>query len=264
MKSAVAKHLHIRWTGPFSVAALLFLATMLVPGCKHEPVEPPIVDDGGGGGGGTQPLVDDSLWLTTQPPINSTPCAPGSVYFQNTVFPILVAYCTTSGCHGAPSPQDGVGLFNYAVIMDQVQPGDPGNSDLWDRGINETGNDAMPPSDHPQLTPAQEQAIFDWIQQGAPNNACNSCDTTVISYASDIRPIFQNKCNGCHGGQNVQGGWDFTNDQVVRSATLSNAVEGAVKHLPGYSHMPPYEDDSFLPACDIIKLMKWKRAGAPL
>jgi hypothetical protein len=40
-------------------------------------------------------------------------------------------------------------------------------------------------------------------------------------------------------------------------------LEGSIKHLGNYSHMPPYVDDSYLPACDIYKFMIWARNGAP-
>lgn len=237
------------------MVALAFTLGLAIPGCKHEPIGPLFTDDGGGGGG----LVDDGLWLA---PINTDPCDPNTVYFQNTVFPLLVSYCTTAGCHDAVTLENGVGLFSYASIMQQVDPGNPGNSDLWDNGIVDN-NDPMPPSGSPQLTAAQEQAIYNWILQGAPNNGCNDCDTTNVTYSADIAPIFSAKCTGCHGGSAPDGNLDLTQWSTCNMIAVNTMLEGSIKHLGNYSHMPPYEDDSYLPACDIHKFMIWARNGAP-
>lgn len=225
------------------------------PGCKHEPIELPVVDDGGGGGnnGG---LVDPGLWIT---PINTDPCSPDSVYFQNTVFPLLVSYCASAGCHDNITHAEGVRLYDYAHIMNDVEPGSPGQSNIWSDGIQ----DGMPPQGHPQTTSAQEQAIYQWILQGAQNNSCNGCDTTNVTYSATIRPIFQNKCVGCHGGNNPSGGLNLTTWSACNTIALNSQLEGTVKHLTNYSPMPPFVDGSYLPACDIYKLMIWKRQGAP-
>jgi len=236
--------------------ALVTGLVLSVAGCKHEPIDPLFTDDGGGGGGG---LVDDGLWMA---PINTDPCDPNTVYFQNTVFPLLVSYCTTAGCHDAITAEDGVGLFSYSSIMQQVDPGDPGNSDLWDKGIADP-DEPMPPSGNPQLTPAQEQAIYDWILQGAPNNNCNSCDTTNVTYSGTIAPLFAAKCSGCHSGNTPDGNLDLSQWSTCNTIALNTMLEGAIKHLGNYAHMPPYEDDSYLPACDIHKFMIWQRNGAP-
>ena len=239
-----------------SAAGLAILAfIMLLPGCKHEQVEPLFTDDGGGGD-----LVDDSLWVA---PINSDPCDPNTIYFENTVFPLLVSYCTTAGCHNvATDDNEQVRLTSYSTIMDQVDPGNPSNSDLWDNGIV-NNNSPMPPSGSPQLTPAQEQAIYNWILQGAPSNSCNACDTTNVTYSADSAPIFSAKCNGCHGGNAPDGNLDLTQWSTCNLIAVNTMLEGSIKHLGNYAHMPPYVDDSYLPACDIYKLMIWARNGAP-
>jgi hypothetical protein len=68
-----------------------FFAT-LHQSCKHAPLIP--VDN--------NPIdpID-----TTQNPIDTVatgiPCSPDTVYFQNTILPMLIANCTQSGCHNA-------------------------------------------------------------------------------------------------------------------------------------------------------------------
>lgn len=58
-----------------------------------------------------------------------------------------------------------------------------------------------------------------------------------LSYAADIKPIFENHCNNCHsnGGR---GGYDFTITDDVMRAAKSGALLGAVKHQSGYDPMP--------------------------
>ncbi len=245
------------------VTVLVLIASVLfMPGCKHEPILPPdtgLTDTSSGG------IEDPGLWIT---PINTDPCSPDSVYFQNTVFPILVSYCATANCHDNITHAEGLRLYDYTHIMWDVEPGSPNQSNIWSDGIAQTGGDQMPPSDHPQLSQAQEQAIYQWIQQGAPDNSCNSCDTTNVTYNAVIKPIFQNKCNGCHGGFNPgdglpAGGLDLTQWSSCNTIATNSLLERSIKHLGNVSAMPPYVDGSYLPACDIYKLMIWVRQGAP-
>ena len=229
------------------LAMLLLSVGIMLPGCKHEPPFPPeLVDDGGNGGGPTP--VDD-------------PCDLDSVYFQNTVLPLLVSYCAGTGCHDAITHEDGVSLYDYAHIMQQVTPGDPADSDLWDKGIAETGGDAMPPPDQPQLTAQQEQAIYTWIMQGAQNNACAGCDTTNVTYNGTIKPLFQSKCNGCHSGSSPDGNLDLSQYAVANTVAMDGRLAGSVQHLSSYNAMPP--SGGMLPNCEIDQLLIWIQDGAP-
>lgn len=122
----------------------VFVAVLSLGGCKHEPLAQP--EDVG--------ILDTGYnWV---PPPDTTPpaviCDPDTVFFEQSVLPLLVSFCATEGCHDAISHEEGVRLYDYAHIMQQVQPGNPNNSDLMTDGIWENGNDQMPPASQPQLT----------------------------------------------------------------------------------------------------------------
>lgn len=238
---------------PTALGAAILLAALLIgnQSCKHEPpVLPEIVFNGGGGGGGTGGTDT----------INLDPCDPDTVYFQNTILPLLISYCAGEGCHDAITHEEGVRLYDYSHIMQQVTPGNPGNSDLWTDGITEGGDDAMPPPGEPQLTSEQEQLIYTWIMQGALNNSCTECDTTEITFSGNILPLFAGHCNGCHSGSSPDGGLDLTSWAVGNTIALDGRLAGAVQHDPNYTAMPPSGN---LSACQIDQILMWIADGAP-
>ncbi|MCB0795413.1 MAG: c-type cytochrome [Flavobacteriales bacterium] len=197
---------------------------------------------GGGGGGGN----------------NGAPCDPDTVYFQQSILPLLVTYCSTPGCHDAVTHEEDVRLYEYGTIMEQVEPGDPWDSDLFDEIID--GD--MPPDDAPQLSAEQVSMIQNWILQGAQNNGCSGdCDTTNVTYSATIAPLLQQKCNGCHGGANPQGGYSLTSWGAVNTLATEGRLLGAVQHQVGYTPMPPA--GGMLPQCDIDKIAIWVQQGAP-
>jgi cytochrome c5 len=111
------------------------------------------------------------------------------------------------------------------------------------------------------MTSAQEQAIYNWILQGAQNNSCTGCDTTNVTYSGTIQPLFQNKCNGCHSGSNPSGSLDLTQYGVCNTIALDGRLAGSVQHLTGFSAMPP--SGGMLPACEIDEILIWIQDGAP-
>lgn len=201
-------------------------------------------------------LSDPGLWMSA---LNTEPCASDTSYYAGTAYPLIFSYCAGSGCHDALAHQGGVQLEDRPHILQQVIPGHPMSSHLWIDGIQT----AMPPSDWPQLTAAQQASIYTWILQGAAANGCNSCDTMEVGYAQQVAPIFQDYCVGCHGGAYAAGALDLTTWESRHAIALNGWLERTVKHLGPQQPMPPYPDGSFMPACAIIQLMKWRRAGAP-
>ena len=234
----------------FSVLALFVLAIVLlvsIPGCKHEPLMPPI-DENAGGGGGPQPDPD--------------PCDPDSIYFEQYILPLLVSNCAIPGSHDAITHEDGVRMYDYGNIMQEVDPFDPWGSKLVEV-ITETDPDKlMPPPPIQSLTPAEIQLIVAWIQQGAPNNSCvGGCDTTNVTYSGTIAPWLQFKCNGCHSGSAPQGGLDLTTWAAASTVALDGRMPGAIQHQSPYVSMPPA--GGMLPQCDIDKVLIWIQDGAP-
>lgn len=222
----------------------LFLgAAISVSSCKHQPVYP------------ANPAQD-----TTKK--DSTECDQSVVYFENEVLPILVSNCTMSGCHNASSAQDGVVLESYSSLMasNVVNPYNASDSDIIEALLESDPDKHMPPPPSASLSPQQITTISNWINQGAQNTICTAaaCDTSSVTFSASIKPIIQNKCQGCHSGSNPSGGYDFTTHAGV--AAVKTKLFGAVNHLSGYIAMP--QGGNKLPACDIRKIKLWVDAGA--
>lgn len=231
------------------LAGGLLLTTLLFSSsCKHEPWIPD----------GFDPSPDDTT--TT-----SGFCDPDTSYFVNDVMPIFASSCAMSGCHDAITAEDGVRLNDYQGILStgDIDPGNPNNSDVWELITETDPQDRMPPiSSGIVLTQAQKDAIYDWITQGALNNACteNSCDTVSVSYASNVRPIFQLHCLGCHTGSAASGG-GISFDTYNQVATYANNgfLVGAITHQPGFTAMPSGQPK--LSDCKIATIRNWINEG---
>jgi len=217
----------------------LIIFILITSSCKHEiPVnnfEEPIT-------GGTQS------------------CSTDTVYFQNKILPLLNSGCAMSGCHDAISHKDGVNLTSYSKIMSTggVRPGSPANSKLY-TVLNKTGSDRMPPPPAAAFTAAEKALINKWILQGALNNACNDCDTTVFTYSGAVAPIMNTFCKGCHNPSSLGGGIDVSTYAAVKSIALNGKLMGSIKHSAGYIAMP--QGSTKLSDCRIEQIQKWITAG---
>jgi len=183
-------------------------------------------------------------------------CDPDTVYFQNTILPLVVSSCATTGCHDKNSHRDGIILTDYSSIIrtGEIKPGDPGDSEFFE-SLTDNGDDLMPPRPMDPLTAEQIQKIEKWILQGAKNNECTEgCDTSNASFAKVIWPMMEQYCIGCHnasfpGGGIVIGGFD---DMVALAE--NGSLMGSVNWDPGYSKMPTSKP---LSECNIDLLQKW-------
>lgn len=61
-------------------------------------------------------------------------CDPDTVYFLNTVLPLVVSSCATTGCHEEKSHRDGIILTDYSSIIrtGEIKPGDPNDSEFFE------------------------------------------------------------------------------------------------------------------------------------
>jgi len=219
--------------------------------CRHHPdtiidIIPP--DDNGGNGGGVNPI--DTV---------TNPCSPDTVYFTNTVLPIILSHCSMPGCHNeATNDNDSIVLTNYSQIMGYVEPGDLNSSELWDDAIAETDPDKiMPPPDANALTANEMELIADWIEQGALYNSCPECDST-FAFAEDILPIIQNNCTGCHSGNDPEAGLLLVTYSDVQAAVTSNGLMDRVND--DINPMPPINQ---LNDCVKNQIQSWIDAGMP-
>jgi uncharacterized membrane protein len=216
------------------------VAVSVFGACKHDKPYPEISND----------------------PIVSVNCSSDTVYFQNEILPILTSNCAMSGCHDSQSSRDGIVLTDYVSIMnsDIIHRGKPNKSDLVDV-LTESGEDLMPPSPYNPLSSEAIAKIEKWISQGAINNLCSECDSTLSSFSLGVWPIVRDNCQGCHSSSTSQNGNHVFNnyqDIVDDSSAFWNSILGT----NGYSLMPDGSATG-LDDCKIKVIRNWFEAGAP-
>ena len=183
-------------------------------------------------------------------------CDPDTVYFQNTILPLVVSSCASTGCHDKGSHRDGIILTDYSSILrtGEIMPGNPGESEFME-SLTDDDDDLMPPPPLDPLSAEQIQKLEKWILQGAKNNECTEgCDTSNASFAQVIWPMMEQYCIGCHnagfpGGGIVIGGFD---DLVALA--VNGSLMGSVRWESAYANMPT---SKALSDCDIALLQKW-------
>ncbi len=191
-----------------------------------------------------------------------------SVCFAQTIQPLIVSSCATTGCHDAASAQEGYVLTDYSHIMgskNAVVPYYPNQSKLY-RVLSETGEDRMPPSPRDPLTSGQKELIKKWIADGALNSDCPdaSCDTTgEILFADQVFPVLELACVGCHNSNSSSGGVnlsDYAHVSNVAGTMVNNVslLTGVIRKDPGFKAMPP---SGSLDECDIRKIELWTEQG---
>jgi hypothetical protein len=217
----------------FKTVALIFII-IFVFGCKHHPIY------------NGEPIIDNN-------------CDPSTVYFQNTILPLLNSHCAMSGCHNSITQAEGINLTTYATAMNSgeggfIVPYDANGSQLYHVIVD----GSMPPNPFANLSASEIQNIYDWINQGALNNYCADCDTTKFLFNTDIWPIINSKCSGCHGAVNPNGATTLLNYGNVNSIVLNGKLEGVITGI-GYPVMPPSVG---LSDCEKTKILKWVNDGA--
>lgn len=243
----------------FSLIRLNYIAVMIsiailslllsVQGCKHYPDDVPSVN----------PINTDT---SNNGQDSLRPCDPDSVYFQNTILPIITSSCAYSGCHDAASSQDGIILDNYLNIINygEIKAGDPTDSKLYEV-ITETRSDKiMPPPPNSPLTTQQIALINKWISQGAPNNKCNECDSTNIQYSKQVVSILNNNCVTCHNASSANGGVKLDSYAEVKLQVDNGKLLGTMSHSNGFKPMP--SSGNKISDCNIIIVKKWIDNGA--
>lgn len=89
----------------------------------------------------------------------------------------------------------------------------------------------------------------------------NTCDTTVVTYSTDIIPILQAKCYRCHGNGNTGGSGGILLEGYTSLAkwAANGFLVGNTSRLPGYVPMPYGEPK--LPDCEVNKIAAWVHQG---
>jgi len=189
-------------------------------------------------------------------------CDPDTIYFQNTILPLVVSSCGTSGCHDQASHKDGIILTDYASILKtgEIKPGDPGDSEFFET-LRDDGDDLMPPPPYEALSNEEVQQIRSWILQGAKNNQCfDDCDTEQVTFSESIWPMMQTYCTGCHSSANPGGGIVIEDHSDMLAIANNGSLMGSVRYEPGYAKMPTNQQ---LSDCNINQLQRWMDEGMP-
>jgi hypothetical protein len=193
-------------------------------------------------------------------PIYQKPCSPDTVYFQNQVLPLIQSSCGISGCHDAFPQDDAKNLTTYQKIISSgyIKPYNASNSKMIESITNSNPDDKMPPYPYPSLTSEQISLITKWMNQGALNNYCSSCDTSNVHFSSIIWPLIRDNCKGCHSGTAAPKNVNLENyqqvDAIVKDGRLMGVITGT-----GYSFMPPAGK---LSPCKQNQIIKWINNGA--
>ena len=136
------------------------------------------------------PITVDSTTVII-PSVPAVNCSPDTVYFQQSVLPLITSNCSMSGCHDAISHKEGVNLTDYINIRKEVSASNPTSSELY-KCLNETGDERMPPAPSAEFSLTQKSLLLKWIQQGAKNNTCSNtatCDTVNVTFSASVLPV---------------------------------------------------------------------------
>lgn len=199
------------------IITTFILIIALIDGCKHDPI-----------------------WVSpnTESPTLSSVCDPDTIYFLNSIGPLIASTCGTTGCHDSNGSAEGRNLTTYSGIMSSewVIPNNGSKSKLYTYANYQiTGKDPMPPS-APPMSANNINLLLKWINQGAKNNGCISeCDTTQITYTSSLKPFIDLSCKGCHnttiqsGSVNLDGHTNFS----------THAERSLIRMRSSQNPMPP-------------------------
>jgi hypothetical protein len=189
-------------------------------------------------------------------PVSVSTCDPDTVYFQNTILPLVVSSCATTGCHDQASHRDGVILTDYASIIKtgEIKPGDPNDSEFFET-LTDDDDDLMPPPPYDPLSSEQIELIRIWIAQGAENNSCiDGCDTTSVTFSGQVWPMMEAYCTGCHSASAPGGGVVIASYNDMVALAENGSLMGSIRWEAGYAKMPT---NQMLSDCNISVLQKW-------
>jgi len=205
----------------------------------------------------TTSATDTNAGTVTTP---STPavvtCSPDTVYFNQTILPLITSNCAMSGCHDAISHKEGVILTDYTHIRAYSSTTNPAGSTLYRSIVTAY----MPPKG--PLTSTQMASILKWMQQGAKNNSCvasGNCVATNVSFANTVLPTLRTNCTGCHSGTTPSAGIDLNSYATVKVQAANGKLVGSISHAAGYIAMPSATVS--ISACEISQIKAWVTEG---
>ncbi len=213
-----------------------------------------------------QPKLDQCLirtieiWISdTTFPAPGHPCDPDTVYFEKDLLPLLLSNCAKPGCHDAITAQDGVRLTDFNSVMQtgDVEPFDPGNTEIYEVVVETDPDKRMPPPPDSPLTQDQIDILLTWINQGAQNLFCDEeeCDTTDVTYTNIMGPMINKFCVGCHNDANPLGSLTLEGYANVTPVANDGRLIGVIRWDAGYPQMP--KNGNKLSDCQIRQTEIW-------
>jgi cytochrome c553 len=94
----------------------------------------------------------------------------------------------------------------------------------------------------------------------AENYGASVCDSANPTYTTNIQPLINQNCIGCHGSNGPSGGISLHTYDLVKAQALKGSLSGTMKKTSPYSLMPP---GGKLSDCKIGQVDKWIRNGMP-
>lgn len=95
----------------------------------------------------------------------------------------------------------------------------------------------------------------------------NMCDTTNVSFSTNILNILDASCQSCHKGASSSSGINLYDYATIKSLALDGKyVYGSLLSsvsLQGGNPYPMPQGATQLPACDINQIQAWVNKGAP-
>jgi hypothetical protein len=88
-----------------------------------------------------------------------------------------------------------------------------------------------------------------------------SCQTSNMSYQSNIAPILERNCYVCHSAASNTADITLEGYDKLIGFVTSGRLLGAIRREAGYAPMP--QNASMLIECDIAKIEQWIADGAP-
>jgi hypothetical protein len=204
------------------------------------------------------------------------------VCFTGDVLPIFTTNCAIPGCHDGGGRESRLALNSYTDIIQNVTPGNPDASRLYQTIIAKWGN-RMPPSQ--PLSMENRTKIRVWIEQGATltictdttgtgvnggNNGIGSGNTYVARacFTRDILPVIESRCasTGCHDATTHRQGYNYTTYTNIMSSVspgkpASSRLYTVINAAGGESKMPPASSPQ-LTTAEIDSIGKWIGYGA--
>jgi hypothetical protein len=246
--------------------SVLFISAFAftIGACTHDSV----IGYNGGGSGEDTTNIDPPPSPDPRDTIKLVECSKDTVFFSQTVYPLVTTLCGQSGCHlrsdyssfyliydnGTASENE---LNSYNAIKSRFSSVSNLTNNI-NSMINQNVNGFVEP-DATQL-----QNLKTWISQGRLFNSCTDCDTTKFTYAAIIEPILSTYCVSCHNNQSSMGGVNLATHADVVNEIVSNPgrLVASIEWTTGYTgnKAMPY-GGSRLPDCYIKQIKNWIDAG---